>query len=153
MTRRKVLMAEDIDSFMGATPLPPGREVGPLSEFPAPHLEAIRQAVAHPRPPARYFTVNDGLAQLESRAWYEWHWARGIDPTKRRDKLSAWRRRSVIERDGFVCQLCGGDVDRDDVHIDHIVPASLGGGDELTNLQVTHSLCNVRKGARWLEAP
>jgi 5-methylcytosine-specific restriction endonuclease McrA len=37
---------------------------------------------------------------------------------------------------------------RRDVHIDHIVPYSLGGPDELYNLQVAHSSCNIRKGAR-----
>lgn len=54
----------------------------------------------------------------------------------------------VIERDGLICQLCGGAVERSDVHIDHIYPYSLGGATALNNLQVAHSLCNIRKGAR-----
>jgi 5-methylcytosine-specific restriction endonuclease McrA len=34
------------------------------------------------------------------------------------------------------------------MHIDHIYPVSRGGGDELSNLQVTHSRCNMAKGSR-----
>lgn len=43
----------------------------------------------------------------------------------------------------FVC-------DEGDIHIDHILPVSLGGLSELSNLQVTHSWCNLKKGARVL---
>ena len=45
-------------------------------------------------------------------------------------------------------QLCGGQVEPSDVHIDHIKPYSKGGQHVLGNLQVAHSLCNIRKGAR-----
>jgi 5-methylcytosine-specific restriction endonuclease McrA len=34
------------------------------------------------------------------------------------------------------------------VHIDHIFPLVLGGETTLGNLRVTHSICNIRKGAR-----
>lgn len=59
-------------------------------------------------------------------------------------------REQVIARDGYVCGLCGGAVDPTDVHIDHRLPVAWGGSDELNNLQVTHSRCNLRKGAREL---
>jgi 5-methylcytosine-specific restriction endonuclease McrA len=32
------------------------------------------------------------------------------------------------------------------LHLDHIVPTSLGGSDHPGNLQVTHAACNMRKG-------
>lgn len=54
-------------------------------------------------------------------------------------------RSRVIERDGRRCQLCGS---TDDLCIDHIVPVSKGGGDELDNLQVLCRSCNSRKRAR-----
>lgn len=74
---------------------------------------------------------------------------RGAHPSRSwRQKIPADVRRSVIARDGGVCGLCGQPVPNEDVHIDHIYPQSLGGADELDNLQVTHSLCNMRKGNR-----
>jgi len=57
-------------------------------------------------------------------------------------------RRLVIDRDGYVCGLCGKTVEPNDVHIDHIRPRARGGTDDVWNLQVAHSLCNMRKGAR-----
>lgn len=61
-------------------------------------------------------------------------------------------RSAVIARDGLVCGLCGAPVPYKDVHVDHVLPVSLGGAHELSNLQVTHSKCNLRKGARLLDA-
>jgi len=52
-------------------------------------------------------------------------------------------------RDGYVCQLCTTAVEPTDVHLDHIKPYSKGGPTNLENLQVTHSLCNIHKGARY----
>jgi 5-methylcytosine-specific restriction endonuclease McrA len=54
----------------------------------------------------------------------------------------------VIDRDGYLCGICGGDVEPTDVHLDHIYPYSLGGPTTFNNLRVTHSRCNVKKGAR-----
>jgi 5-methylcytosine-specific restriction endonuclease McrA len=65
-----------------------------------------------------------------------------------RAPLPPYLRAAVIARDGYVCQLCGGRVAPIDVHIDHIYPWSRGGPTVLSNLQVTHSRCNIRKGAR-----
>lgn len=54
----------------------------------------------------------------------------------------------IIARDGLVCGICGGNVEPDDVHIDHIIPASKGGSDNDDNLQVAHSRCNQLKHNR-----
>lgn len=66
---------------MGATPLPAGRQVMPFECFPPVHQERIRQAVMAPKPPNR--TIDLEFGQIPSRAWYEWHWFRGIDPDNR----------------------------------------------------------------------
>ena len=72
--------------------------------------------------------------------------------SRRRDGLSNRIRRIVI-RDGPVCQLCGElvnlrappwDVLRPSV--DHIIPKSKGGSDDLANLQLAHADCNSRRG-------
>ena len=65
-----------------------------------------------------------------------------------RTSLPRWLRESVIGRDGLVCGLCGSDVPLEDLHIDHIRPVARGGTDKPENLQVAHSQCNLRKGAR-----
>lgn len=119
-------------------------EIMPLHEMP--NAVEIVALVRQPTPPPKWLDL--GLAMITSRAWYEWHWARGIDPDKRREKIPAFLRQRVIERDGYVCGLCGGDVEPHDVHLDHIHPYSLGGKDTYDNLQVAHSRCNIRKGNR-----
>ena len=62
------------------------------------------------------------------------------------------------ERDGWVCQLCGGEVPRDlewDERNppalyptrDHVIPFAMGGSDALSNLQLAHWRCNVERQA------
>lgn len=122
-------------------------EVYPLEKFPQQKQEQIAQQVAAPTPPPRM--ICGELFAIPSRAWYEWHWARGIDPDGGREPIPASLRAAVIERDGFVCQLCDGEVEPGDIHLDHIKPYSKGGPTTLSNLQVTHSRCNLEKGARY----
>lgn len=121
-------------------------DILPLDDFPEDARNAILEAVAQPKPPPKWLDLAGGLARIESRAWCEWHWARGMGLS--RQSLPPEIRASVIGRDGYICGLCGDPVDHDDVHIDHILPVSLGGSDDLPNLQVTHSRCNLVKGAR-----
>lgn len=128
-------------------------KVMPLEDFPDHHRERILALVARPTPPEKWLALGPRdsgrpLAWIPSRAWTEWHWARGIDPEGTRPPIPKALRQKVIERDGYVCGLCDGDVDPTDVHIDHIRPWSKGGPHALGNLQVTHSRRNIAKGAR-----
>jgi 5-methylcytosine-specific restriction endonuclease McrA len=76
--------------------------------------------------------------------------------TARRQKVMNPVRISVdflIERDGVICHLCQQPVDsalpRNDrmgATIDHVIPLSKGGVDELDNLKLAHWICNIRKG-------
>ena len=56
-------------------------------------------------------------------------------------------RSEVIARDGLKCGICGTPVAQADIHLDHIVPWSKGGTTDAANLRVTHSRCNILKGA------
>ena len=128
-------------------------QVTPLESLPDEHQAHIEYLVNDPEPPPKWIPLGplDGrrpIAWITSRAWHEWHWRRGIDPDGRRTAIPPTLRRMVIDRDGYVCQLCGDDVEPNDVHIDHIKPWSKGGQNVLGNLQVAHSRCNLRKGAR-----
>lgn len=61
----------------------------------------------------------------------------------------------VVAEWGSVCVHCGGPIDLGRVwpdplalSIDHVVPRSRGGGDELANLRPAHVHCNCARGAR-----
>lgn len=123
--------------------------VMPLDEFPPEWRARIEAAVAQPKPPPRWLKLE--LAQIESRAWYEWHWARGrklkcLDAVlPRRKKIPDHLRAAVYERDDYRCLHCGAD---EALSLDHIHPWSLGGEDKIENLQTLCRPCNSRKGAR-----
>lgn len=138
-TQIRVGPAGDLVEWDGTPPYP-------LALLPLDTQHRIAEEVAQPTPPPRWRDFE--LCQMQSRGWYEWYRQRGIDPDRIRQKIPAWMRAAVIERDGYVCQLCGGDVEPTDVHLDHRYPHALGGLDTPGNLQVAHSRCNMRKGAR-----
>lgn len=53
-------------------------------------------------------------------------------------------RQRVIERDGMRCVYCGLDLERNQIHLDHVVAE--GGATSYDNLQVTCNKCNTEKG-------
>jgi len=62
-------------------------------------------------------------------------------------------RTEIGERDGWVCGICGGPIDRELVwpdrmsqSLDHILPLSLGGSHTVDNVRITHLDCNVKRG-------
>lgn len=121
-----------------------------LLAFSEDHLWDILWDVEQDNKPEREFPVGPGgvpIAWLPRRSWLEWHLFRGIAPAARRTAIPLAVRAAVMERDGLVCQICGADVERDDVHLDHIKPWSRGGEHTVDNLRVAHSLCNIKRGA------
>lgn len=82
----------------------------------------------------------------------------GVEPRKQKWNKTEWanaRKRAIASKDP-VCAICHGLIDLEAppfsplaVEVDHIVPRSRGGAFyDLDNLQLTHSQCNRRKGAR-----
>lgn len=136
-----------LDDAFGRNPKV-GKGIKPLEELSPENRARIEFLAAQPSPPPQWITFGDEigrpLASIPSRAWYEWHRAH---PDATTDITTALRR-AVIGRDGYVCGICGDEVEPPDVHIDHIHPRSRGGKTEPDNLRVTHSLCNMRKGAK-----
>lgn len=59
----------------------------------------------------------------------------------KRDRLML----AIIKRDGYCCAECGS---TEDITVDHIVPLSREGSDELNNLRLLCRSCNSRKGNR-----
>jgi hypothetical protein len=57
-------------------------------------------------------------------------------------------RAEIIRRDGRWCYLCGrGELTDTEIHIEHKVPISRGGGHTLENVAVACADCNTRKGS------
>lgn len=54
----------------------------------------------------------------------------------------------LLEKYNFKCVECGS---VENLTIDHIKPASKGGDDNDSNLQIMCRSCNSRKGAKWNE--
>jgi 5-methylcytosine-specific restriction endonuclease McrA len=51
-----------------------------------------------------------------------------------------------------VCHLCGRYIEVEDRSVDHVIPRSKGGTNELINLRPCHQRCNSRRGDKDVEA-
>jgi hypothetical protein len=72
-----------------------------------------------------------------------------------REKTPEWAKKAIYSRDRGKCARCGADITMELVsegHIDHIVPLSLGGCNDLVNLQLLCEQCNLKKRSQELPA-
>jgi 5-methylcytosine-specific restriction endonuclease McrA len=74
---------------------------------------------------------------------------------KRANGSESYDDSAIFERDGWICQICGGPVDRTvprsdraGATIDHAVPLSAGGLDAPSNVRLAHRACNASRGNR-----
>lgn len=74
----------------------------------------------------------------------------GIELTKAISLRIRW---AIYRRDNFACRLCGELVNFRDYcnnidgpTLDHIIPRSLGGSDEIENLRLACRMCNSKRG-------
>jgi 5-methylcytosine-specific restriction endonuclease McrA len=95
------------------------------------HKEEILAAQKHP----------DTLAKRADRQLER-------EARKREQFVESVDRQIVLERDEGICGICGLPTDRDDFHVDHVIPLSKGGLHCYANVQVAHPFCNIGKGAK-----
>lgn len=62
--------------------------------------------------------------------------------TGEREPIAPYKRRLIYERDGSVCQHCGGIFD---LQLDHVMPWSANGSDRSTNLRTLCGTCNEER--------
>ncbi|MFH8119917.1 MAG: HNH endonuclease [Candidatus Aenigmatarchaeota archaeon] len=65
-----------------------------------------------------------------------------------REPIPKSLRQEVFKRDGYKCVECGATKETTTLHVDHIIPKSEGGTDELDNLQTLCEKCNLAKSNR-----
>lgn len=74
--------------------------------------------------------------------------SRKKNKSKRR-LISGKKRHAVFARDNYRCQICGATVDDGaKLHVDHILPVSKGGTNDIRNLQILCEKCNLGKHNR-----
>nr|WP_211173190.1 HNH endonuclease [Brasilonema bromeliae] len=73
------------------------------------------------------------------------------DSSKRSRHIPASVRVSVLHKDSYKCVFCGRSSQQVQLEVDHIVPFSQGGSNNLNNLQTLCTDCNRGKGARLLK--
>ena len=95
--------------------------------------------------------VNELIELCDSRL-QEYEAARDGKQWEHRDKtrkpVSGSVRYQVIKRASARCEACGISLDQRNLEVDHIVPKSLGGKDDISNYQALCYLCNANKGNR-----
>lgn len=62
-------------------------------------------------------------------------------------------KKNVFLRDLYTCQYCGVDCQGTDATLDHVVPISLGGKGNWTNLVTACKPCNYKKGNQMKMKP
>lgn len=65
----------------------------------------------------------------------------------KRQRATDARRFFLSQQQAGRCAICGFPLSTR-MHVDHIVPRALGGGNRIANLQLVCARCNVKKGKR-----
>lgn len=67
---------------------------------------------------------------------------------RKREPMGLSKRYAVLNRDGFLCVLCGASGKNAKLEVDHKMPVSSGGSNAMNNLQTLCFKCNRGKGGR-----
>ncbi len=76
-------------------------------------------------------------------AWYDTEEMAGTAP--KRKPFPPRIRTAVYQKTNGICAICGDSISEDNFTIDHIIPLSKGGTDDISNLQPACRACNEIK--------
>ena len=75
-----------------------------------------------------------------------------MTPRKRKNQGMNWirqeKRLAIYIRDGLECVYCGSNVEDTKLTLDHLIPYSMGGSNDQTNLVTCCHRCNSSRGTR-----
>lgn len=74
-----------------------------------------------------------------------------LDPIRRKVSWPSWMIREIARLQEGMCPACRDELPalhEGAIHVDHLIPWSLGGGNEPGNVRILHAECNLAKGRR-----
>jgi len=114
----------------------------------------LAYAAAHREEQATYQATYKATHREEIAIYAAAHHEKGAarSATRRARKADAFieavDRQVVFARDQGTCGICQTEVEPANWHLDHIQPLSKGGLHSYDNVQVSHPVCNLQKGAK-----
>lgn len=120
--------------------------IGVLDKLKSLYAENYANRVFHDRELCEYISTN---LQQSGFGWGDYLATSSGTPKQwiKRYKVPKWAERAVVARDRGDCAICGKHLvyEAEENNIDHIVALSIGGTNDLVNLQLTCPSCNKRK--------
>ena len=84
------------------------------------------------------------LSKLKEKKFFEM--------TAKREPISSSLKNEVLHRDKYRCVICGNNVNNGaKLHVDHIVPVSRGGTNDINNLRTLCEDCNLGRSNKYLD--
>jgi RNA-directed DNA polymerase len=118
-------------------------KAGGRLEFSTPDPDGLRLVQHADMPIRRHVKVRGKASPYDGNLVY---WAQRL----RDHPLTSSRVALLLKRQGGRCARCGllfTDADRDSIEVDHVIPRSLGGAHDPTNMQALHGHCHDEKTA------
>lgn len=106
---------------------------------------ALNQIKKAPGKCKSYYPVDTSVTEIVVASETEKITSVGNKKKIKRKQYSENQRKIIYQKANGRCQLCGRKIEYEDMTLDHIVPLSLGGADEMDNLQCTDFACNKFK--------
>lgn len=83
-----------------------------------------------------------------NRAWFTKRLKGRIQSAIRHNRRESLIKLIAKKNKGVVpCFVCGLHVGAEQASLEHILPKSLGGTDEMDNLWISHAICNQKRGS------
>jgi hypothetical protein len=84
----------------------------------------------------------DRMKQLHQARWAMERVTREKGKPRRRT-LNKYERETVLAKTAGRCHICGGDVEGNSWHADHVLAHTAGGVHDIENYLAAHALCNM----------